>query len=263
MRGDAGCATLVAMKLALLSDVHANLQAFEACIAHARDAGAGRFVLLGDYVGYGGDPEAVVERLMALVADGALAVSGNHDELAVQPPSRTHALGELSAAWTHARLSAPQREFLSGLPLLQTLDDLLFVHASAEAPARWTYVDDTRTATRSLLAAQALHSQTRFVFGGHVHAQSLYYLGVEHRLMAFAPTPGVAIPTPRHRSWLATVGSVGQPRDGRPEAMYALFDTTVARLCFQRVPYDIDAAMRAIERAGVDAHAAQRLALGR
>lgn len=263
MRGDAGCATLVAMKLALLSDVHANLQAFEACIAHARDAGAGRFVLLGDHVGYGGDPAAVVERIMQMVAGGAIAVRGNHDELAIQPPAQTRASGELSAAWTHAQLSPAQREFLAMLPLTHTLDDCLFVHASAEAPARWTYVDDARTATRSLLAAQALHSQTRFVFGGHVHAQSLYYLGGEQRLMAFAPTPGVAIPTPRHRSWLATVGSVGQPRDGRPEAMYALFDTAAARLCFQRVPYDIDAAMRAIEHAGVDVYAAQRLALGR
>lgn len=263
MRGGGGRANVAAMKLALLSDVHANLQAFEACIAHARDAGARRFVLLGDYVGYGGDPAAVVERLMQLVAEGALAVRGNHDELAVQPPAQTRALGELSAAWTHARLAPAQRDFLAALPLTCIHEDCLFVHASADAPARWTYVDNPHAATRSLLAAQAQHAQTRFVFGGHVHAQSLYYLGGERRLMAFVPTPGVPVPTPRHRSWLATVGSVGQPRDGRPEAMYALFDTAAARLCFQRVPYDIDAAMRAIERAGVDAYAARRLALGR
>ena len=251
------------MKLALLSDVHANLQAFAACIAHARGVGATQFALLGDFVGYGGEPAAVVERIMDLVEDGAIAVRGNHDALAVQPPAQTRVLGELSAAWTHAQLSPAQRDFLASLPLLQTRDDGLFVHASAEAPARWTYVDDVHSATRSLLAAQALHSQTRFVFGGHVHRQSLYYLGGTNRLMAFEPTPGISIPTPRHRSWLATVGSVGQPRDGLADAMYALFDTDAARLAFQRVPYDIDAAMRAIRRAGVDEYAAKRLALGR
>jgi diadenosine tetraphosphatase ApaH/serine/threonine PP2A family protein phosphatase len=263
LRDGGARATLTAMKLALLSDVHANLQAFDACIADACRSGAERFVLLGDFVGYGGDPAVALERVMQLVDDGALAVRGNHDDWAVQPPARNLALGERSAAWTHAQLSSAQRDFLAALPLVRTLEDCLFVHASAHEPDRWTYVDDTSTATRSLLAAQAQHSQTRFVFGGHVHRQSLYYLGSERRLMAFAPTPGIAIPTPRHRSWLATVGSVGQPRDGRPDAMYALFDTQSARLRFQRVPYDIDAAMRAIERAGADDHAARRLALGR
>ncbi len=263
MRSSDCCANVAEMKLALLSDVHANRQAFAACVAHARQAGAERFALLGDFVGYGGEPAAVVDEVMRLVDDGAIAVRGNHDALAVQPPAQSQALGEVSAAWTHAQLSDTQRDFLAALPLTQTLDDALFVHASAQHPERWTYVDDSTTATRSLIAAQARHSQTRFVFGGHVHRQSLYYLGVERRLMAFAPTAGVVIPTPRHRSWLATVGSVGQPRDGRPEAMYALFDTAAARLCFQRVAYDIDAAIRAIVRAGVDDHAAKRLAVGR
>ena len=79
------------MKLALLSDIHANIQALDACLTHARAQGAGRFALLGDLVGYGADPVAVVEQVKVLVADGALVIKGNHDELAVtaRPPGLT------------------------------------------------------------------------------------------------------------------------------------------------------------------------------
>ena len=81
--------------------------------------------------------------------------------------------------------------------------------------------------------------------------------------MGFEPTPGVALPVPAHRQWLATVGSVGQPRDGRSEAMYALFDTVALQLTFMRVPYDHLAAAQAIRAAGLPAFQADRLALGR
>jgi len=101
------------------------------------------------------------------------------------------------------------------------------------------------------------------VFGGHVHAQTLYYRGAEGRLMPFQPQAGVAIPVPRHRSWLATVGSVGQPRDGNPQAMYALLDTTGQLLTFHRVHYDHVAAADAIRRAGLPEMFATRLELGR
>ena len=100
------------------------------------------------------------------------------------------------------------------------------------------------------------------MFGGHVHEQRLFFHGAVGKLMAFQPTPGVAIPLPRHRVWLATVGSVGQPRDGRSEAMYALFDTSSLQLTFLRVPYDYEAAAQAILEAGLPEYDAHRLALG-
>ena len=89
------------MKLALLSDIHANLQAFEACLLHARAQGATQFALLGDLVGYGGDPVAVMDRIMQLAADGAWVVRGNHDAMAVAPPSEASRMGQATAAWTH------------------------------------------------------------------------------------------------------------------------------------------------------------------
>ena len=105
--------------------------------------------------------------------------------------------------------------------------------------------------------------EVRHVFGGHVHMQTLYYRGVDSGLMKFAPTPGITVPVPRHRHWLATIGSVGQPRDGNPQAMYALFDSVKLQLSFQRVSYDHQAAAAAIRKAGLPTFFADRLEVGR
>ena len=96
-----------------------------------------------------------------------------------------------------------------------------------------------------------------------MHAQRLFYRGAGRGLMAFEPTPDVAVPVPAHRQWLATIGSVGQPRDGRSEAGYALFDAVSLQLTFIRVPYDHLAAAQAILAAGLPAFNADRLARGR
>jgi diadenosine tetraphosphatase ApaH/serine/threonine PP2A family protein phosphatase len=249
------------MKLALLSDIHANIQALDACLAHARAQGAQQFALLGDFVGYGADPLAVLDRVQALAAGGALVIKGNHDEMAVTPPAEVQHVGSSTAAWTHAQLSPDQRGFLDRLPLTVQQGAVLLVHASVNNPERWRYVTDERSAGASLDAA-ADKPEVRYVFGGHVHHQTLYYRGAGAGLMAFKPTPGVAVPVPKHRHWLATVGSVGQPRDGHPQAMYALFDLDKAQLTFQRVAYDHQAAAAAIRQAGLPAYFADRLETG-
>jgi diadenosine tetraphosphatase ApaH/serine/threonine PP2A family protein phosphatase len=250
------------MKLALLSDVHANLQAFTACVAHARALGAERFALLGDLVGYGADPVPVLESVMHLAGEGAIVLKGNHDEMAVAPGSAGKTLGGSTADWTHAQLSAAHRDYLAALPLTHHDGPTLLVHASAEDPGRWRYVDDERSANASLDAA-AKWPETRYVFGGHVHFQTLFYRGTGRGLMRFSPTAGVPVPMPRHRHWVATVGSVGQPRDGDPRAMYAIFDTTMAQVTFHRVAYDHHAAAAAIRRAGLPEYFAKRLEDGR
>lgn len=250
------------MKLALLSDIHSNIQAFDACLAHARAQGAEQFALLGDFVGYGGDPVAVLQQVQQLAEQGALVVKGNHDELAVTPPHEVKTIGDSTAGWTHAQLSTSQLRFLDRLPLTVQHASMLLVHASANRPERWHYVRDELAAGSSLDAAAAW-PEVRHVFGGHVHQQSLYYRGTGSDLMQFTPTAGIAVPLPRHRHWLATIGSVGQPRDGNPQAMYALFDTVKLRLTFHRVSYDHQAAAASIRRAGLPAIFSDRLELGR
>lgn len=250
------------MKWALLTDLHANLQAFEACLAHARSQGADRFALLGDLVGYGGDPATVLDMVMNMADAGAIVLLGNHDEMAMRPPPGDKTIGAISAPWTHAQLNATQLDFLASLPLTWRGNGLFLAHASADAPERWHYLDNASSATACLNAAKEW-PEVRHLFFGHVHHQALYYRGRGKGLMRFAPTPGVAVPTPAHRHWLATVGSVGQPRDGDPRAMYALFDDSALALTFQRVAYDHQGAALAIRRAGLPDFFADRLELGR
>ncbi|MEY3781871.1 MAG: hypothetical protein RIS97_49 [Pseudomonadota bacterium] len=250
------------MKMAFLSDVHANIHAFDACLEHARAQGAQQFALLGDLVGYGADPVMVIQRAQSLVAEGALAVKGNHDAMAVSPPLQVSSVGDSTAGWTHAQLNNEQLDFLDKLPLTLQHNKLLLVHASANEPELWRYVLDERSAGASLDAA-AQWPEVRYVFGGHVHEQTLYYRGAGSKLMRFTPASGVAVPLPKHRHWVATIGSVGQPRDGNSQAMYAVFDTEKCRLTFHRVAYDHEAAAAAIRQAGLPSYFADRLELGR
>ncbi len=250
------------MKLALLSDIHSNIQAFEACLADARARGAEQYALLGDFVGYGGDPVAVLQQVQQLAEQGALLVKGNHDAMAVAPPAEVKTAGDSTAAWTHAQLSTSQLRFLDRLPLTVLRGSMLLVHASANQPEQWHYVRDELAAGASFDAAAAW-PEVRYMFGGHVHRQSLYYRGAGADLMQFTPTAGIAVPLPRHRHWLATIGSVGQPRDGNPQAMYAMFHTGKLQLTFHRVSYDHHAAAASIRRAGLPVAFSDRLERGR
>jgi diadenosine tetraphosphatase ApaH/serine/threonine PP2A family protein phosphatase len=251
------------MKLALLSDIHANLQALCACLEHAQQQGAARYAVLGDMVGYGGEPAAVMDRIMQMAQAGAVVLMGNHDAMALNPPAKVEHVGEATASWTHAQLTSAHRQFLTALPLTARLQSCFLVHASAHSPGDWQYVDDERSASVSLAAATS-DPDVRYVFGGHVHHQALFYKGGGGGgLMAFSPTAGVPIPVSAHRRWIATVGSVGQPRDGQASAMYALFDLAHSRLTFHRVPYDHMAAAAAVRRAGLPEQFARRLEEGR
>jgi diadenosine tetraphosphatase ApaH/serine/threonine PP2A family protein phosphatase len=250
------------MKLALLSDLHANRHALEACLDHARAHGAQRFAFLGDLVGYGAEPCAVLDTVMHLASEGAVVLKGNHDAMAIRPPADAVTVGENGANWTHLQLNDSHRRFLDALPLTWVEDTVLLVHASADAPERWRYVDDGRSAEASLDAATAWPAVRR-IFGGHVHHQTLYYRGTGRKLMEFKPTPGVEVPLPGHRHWLATVGSVGQPRDGDTRAMYALLEAGATGVVFHRVPYDHHAAATVIRAAGLPEFFAQRLENGR
>lgn len=252
------------MKIALLSDIHANLPALQAVLAHARAQGAEQFALLGDLVGYGAEPGPVLDICMSLVAGGALAVRGNHDQASADPPANPQNLGEQSAHWTAPHLSAQQRTFLAELPLTARAGpQVLLVHASADVPERWHYVTDSNAAERSMAAATQLDPAIRYVFSGHVHEQALYFLTPTAKLMRFSPRPGVPVPVPPHRQWLALVGSCGQPRDGDVRAMYALFDEAAAHITFHRVAYDHLAEVAAVRAAGLPAFFAERLERGR
>jgi diadenosine tetraphosphatase ApaH/serine/threonine PP2A family protein phosphatase len=246
------------VRLAFFADIHANRQAFTACLDAARTSGAERFVCLGDYVGYGADPEWTVETVMGLVEQGALAVRGNHDTAIGSSAETMNAEAQAAIEWTRGRLSAPERRFLSELPLTREEDDRLYVHADASQPARWRYVRSPADAGRSLIATDA-----HITFCGHVHRPALYSMSVTGKMTNFVPLSGVAVQLLPGRRWLAVLGSVGQPRDGDAAACFALFDTASREITYRRVPYDVDAAAAQIRDNGLPSSLADRLFIGR
>lgn len=246
------------MKIALLADVHANLEALSACLAHAEAAGAEHWVFLGDLVGYGADPQAVLDIVMAYVDTGAVAILGNHDEavfrdIRYEPSTAARS----SAEWTRSRLAPVYREFLADLPMTVQEDDRLYVHASAADPEQWSYIGLPMQASRSMQAAGL-----PYVFSGHVHEPTLFFFGADGHPQAFAPAPGAVVPVSARRQWLAIVGSCGQARDGQPLATYAMMDTELEELTFQRLPYDHFTAARKVRQAGLPEELALRLETG-
>jgi diadenosine tetraphosphatase ApaH/serine/threonine PP2A family protein phosphatase len=212
------------MLIAILSDIHANREAFDAVMKAAVARGAERFVLLGDLVGYGPDPAYVVEQAAALAG----------------------------------QLSPEHIQFLATLPESAVEDDRLYVHDSAEEPGRWNYVDDAGSADRCLAATGA-----STVFCGHTHIPAIFYALPGKTPMHYRPLDGIAAPLPRSRRQVVVVGAVGQPRDGNPAACFALLDSSERTVAMVRVPYDCERTAARIEAAGLPPWLGMRLKVGR
>jgi len=244
--------------LCFFADIHANRPAFAACLEAARARGTDRFILIGDYVGYGADPEWTVDTVMGLVEQGALAVRGNHDQAIGTPSETMNAEAQAAIEWTRGRLDAGQRRFLAELPLMLTEDDRLYVHSEASQPPRWRYVRSTTDAARSIAATDA-----KITFCGHIHRPALFSMSVTAKMTSFVPATGVPVQLLAGRHWLAVLGSVGQPRDGNPAASFVTFDTASREITYCRVPYDVEAAAQRIRDNGLPHWLADRLSVGR
>ncbi|MCW1965800.1 metallophosphoesterase family protein [Polynucleobacter sp.] len=247
-------------RIGLFADLHSNLEAFEACMSKAEELGVNRMVFLGDLVGYNADPVALIERIAYLVeSKKAIALLGNHDE-AIFKDSRNQMNAHANAAieWTKAQLNDSHVQFLKNLPLILHEENICFVHASAHNPANWNYVTDSMSAWRC-----AQNSGKSYTFVGHAHEQALFYQSAVGKLIRFSPRPGDEIPVLRHRQWVGVVGSLGQPRDGNPEACFAVFEPGAEVLTFHRVPYDHFSAAEKVRRAGLPEELANRLITGK
>lgn len=245
------------MLIALFADIHANRQAFESCLAQAREFGAQRFVLLGDYVGYGADPDWTVNAVMDLVDKGAVAVLGNHDSAINNPREQMNAEAQVAIEWTRGELGAAQRQFLAGLPLVVNDVDRLYVHSEADNPKAWVYVKGVADAARSLASTPA-----EITFCGHIHRPALYSMSATAKMTGFTPTSQVPIQLLPGRRWLTVLGSVGQPRDGNPAASYLILDTDKREITFCRAPYDVAEAAARIRKKGLPLWLADRLLTG-
>lgn len=245
------------MRLAVLTDIHGNREAFAAVLADVAAHGIDRLALLGDLVGYGADPEWCCDRAKALVDEGAICVCGNHDTAVTGAPEAMSPLARRAIDWTKERLSDTQRAFLASLPLTFEAAGILFVHASANDPGAWSYVTSDTKAAPSFRASDA-----RLILCGHVHVPLLASCDIGGVVRQQAFRPGLPIPLLPSRRWLAVVGSVGQPRDGVAQAGWALVDTDRGEITFRRTPYDTAAAAARIRAAGLPEALATRLLTG-
>lgn len=246
------------MRIAILSDIHANREAFDAALSVVHAFGPDETVLLGDLVGYGPDPEYVVETSARLAEDGAICILGNHDQAVVHDRRDMSEHAREAVRWTRRRMSPAHLAFLDALPLSVRSEDRLYVHASADQPAKWRYVRDTDAALASLAASDAA-----LIVCGHTHVPALYYMLPGRRPVRFTPVDNMPAPLSRLRRHLLVCGAVGQPRDGNPAACVGLIDTAMHTVENRRVPYDFDETARKIVAHGLPAWLGMRLTIGR
>jgi diadenosine tetraphosphatase ApaH/serine/threonine PP2A family protein phosphatase len=240
------------VRYAILSDIHANLEALTAVLTDA--AGVTDAVLcLGDIVGYGADPEACVD----LVGERAQAVvAGNHEYGVIgrMDLGWFNTYARAAVEWTATRLDREHHAWLTSLPLKTEVDDATLVHASPDRPEEWDYLV---SAEDGFAAFEAFG--TRLCFVGHSHQPAHWSLGSsgpDHE------PGGVDIPLEAGRRYIVNVGSVGQPRDRDPRAAYAVWDVPARRVVVRRVPYDVTAARRKILAAGLPRMLGDRLSIG-
>ena len=247
------------MRYLVLSDIHANLQALEAVLAGSSAEGYDRVIVLGDLVGYGGDPDAVVERVRAL--DPVVIVRGNHDKVAsgLEDSSGFNAIARRAAIWTRESLSPENRQYLAALPAgpLTLNDAVLVCHGSPEDED--LYIFNDRDALRALREA----SRPLCLFG-HTHLPIVVRLvDGTLELVARATQPETTVELGAGVKHLINPGSVGQPRDGDPRAAFAILDLGNQSIVLYRIAYAVEDAQARILQAGLPASLAHRLAVGR
>jgi len=241
------------MRIAVISDVHANLFALDAVLAHVGSVDA--IWHLGDIVGYGPEPDAVVDRLAAV---GAIGVRGNHDSAAIGGDEIDWFNADARDAmdWTRRTISRATVAWLSGQPLRREETGFTLVHGSPLDPT-WEYVTTTAAARDNLAAVSTVHG-----INGHTHIPIAFTLE-GNRIGRFSPSDGSAteIGLDGHRL-LLNPGSVGQPRDGDPRASYMLIELASRRARWHRVTYDIDAVRAQMRAVGLPVRLSERLRYG-
>lgn len=251
------------MRILVLSDVHSNLEALEACLAAAPPYD--RVVNLGDIVGYGGSPNEVIDKSREL---GATFVRGNHDKAAagLVELNDFNPIAGLAALWTRDQLTTENLKWLKNLPQgpveFEDVPDVQFVHGSPLGEDE--YLVTLRDALEPLLAFSV-----PVTFFGHTHLQggfSSNSKGSDSFRPAYrtvGQTESCEWPMNRDLRYLVNPGSVGQPRDGDWRAGFAVFDSDKWSVSFHRTPYDLKSAQERIMAANLPQRLATRLATGR
>jgi predicted phosphodiesterase len=246
------------MRYLILTDVHANLEALETCLKDARARGYDETLVLGDIVGYGPDPNAVIDAIRRLKPKAI--VRGNHDKVALgmNQAEGFHAAARAAAHWMLESLTEQNREWLVALPMGPIIIDGEIEICHGAPFDEDAYIFDELDARHAFEASTA-----PVCFYGHTHFAVVFRL-IKDLLEVVSPANGdTALTIEPQARYLVNPGSVGQPRDGDPRAAYAIYDTETKRLDLIRLTYPLEMTQEKMLKVGLPDPLARRLALGR
>lgn len=247
------------MRYLVISDIHANLQAYETVMAEAKPLGYDQVLVLGDLVGYGADPNAICDRIRELKPEGL--IRGNHDKVGsgIESPEGFNVVARNAIRWTYDNLTQENRDWLAALPAGPMIVGDMIEICHGTPFDEDTYVFD------DLDALRAMHAARRpLCLFGHTHVQVGHYLSRdEFGLATSDDARPLTITLEEPSRYLVNPGSVGQPRDGDPRAGFGIVDTAAREMTLYRVEYPIAKAQARILEEGLPDVLAQRLALGR
>ncbi|MEK6238529.1 MAG: metallophosphatase family protein [Planctomycetales bacterium] len=241
------------MRYGVFGDVHSNLEALQSVVDAMQAEGVGRFLCLGDLVGYGADPSACVDLVRELEA---VTVLGNHDAAVVGiiDSFEFNVFARAAVDWSRHSLSPDQAQYLKDLNYVEVLsDDLLIFHATLTNPEEFDYLESEAQAETNFDLMES-----RVGFFGHTHVPMLFEGGPEEAYYLDADE----VATRQDRKYLVNPGSVGQPRDGRPAAAFAIYDDEAETVSLRRVEYDVETTQDKILNAGLPEFLAERLGHG-
>lgn len=239
------------MKYAIFADIHANLEALEAVLQHARSSGCDKFVCLGDIVGYNASPAECLELVKALDCP---TVKGNHDEESSGNHSleRMNAVAQKALLWTREQLSDEQKTWLRRLRMVRQVGQFTIVHSTLDQPNAWNYVTNKFDAMSNFT-----YQFTNLCFHGHTHIPRIFVQSPRVNLLEESE-----IVLEDDNKYFINVGSVGQPRDNDWRASYAVYDVEAKKVSIQRVEYDLATTQAKIRAAGLPELLATRLESG-
>ena len=242
------------MKYAIISDVHSNLEAFQAVLEDISKEKVDQVFFLGDIVGYAADPNPCIEILQGLTT---IIVAGNHDwaTAGLTKTSSFNPVAKVAIEWTTRKITQSHKEFLKSFPLTQNKNTITLVHATPNQPEKWGYIFSLQETSLSFN-----YYDHQICFIGHSHRPIAFTEDEKRRISILVNTSFTL--SDSHR-YIINVGSVGQSRDGDPRAAYGIYNTDDARFTLKRIPYNIERTQKKIMDAGLPPFLASRLASGR
>ena len=243
------------MRYAIISDIHANLAAFTAVLDDIeRQGGVEKTWYLGDVVGYGPDPHECIELLRQTYH---VSVAGNNDWAAIGKIDISEFNLDAAAVchWTEQQLNSEDVEYLENLPLVIQEDDFTLVHGSPREPI-WEYLISTGLARENFA-----HFQTQFCLVGHSHRPLVFSHNESGDCSYSQFLPNIKLALGKNRL-IINPGAVGQPRDGDPQASYAIYDSEVRQVRLYRVPYDVHSTQDRMVERGLPMRLVARLSRG-